>query len=295
MKKTFLCITIDTEPDCTVKWNRSKPLTFDNIYTGIAKILHPLFQQYSVKPTYLISPEVLNDSRSVEVLKQLNGCELGTHLHTEYIEPDIKHTDPAGTRSSTFPCNLPDKTEYEKLVAITELFEKCFGYRPNSYRAARFGADENSFLNLEKLGYKVDTSVTPCINWKSKGGPDFSNYPRQPYWIMENKLLEIPVTIEDKRFFLFPNKWFCYKWLRPSIMTTFEMKKLIKNVMKKYEQFSLLNIMFHSMEIIPNASPYVRTKKGQKIFLKKLKNIFEYAKKNNVKSKTLTEVYNDWL
>lgn len=295
MTKRFLCVTIDVEPDCTVKWNRSNPLTFDNIQTGIAKILHPLFRQHCIKPTYLISPEVLNDNASVETLKQLKDCELGTHLHAEYIEPDIKHHDPAGTRSSTFPCNLPDHIEYEKLAAITELFEKCFGYKPQSYRAARFGADENTFEHLAKLGYKVDTSVTPCINWKNKGGPDFSNYQRQPYWIQEGKLLEIPVTIEDKRFFLLPDKWFCYKWMRPSIMTTFEIKRLMNKVINKYTDFALLNIMFHSMEIIPNASPYVRSQKGQERFINKLKSIFEYAKGHNIKSQTLMEVCNGRL
>ena len=66
--KRFFCVTIDVEPDCTVSWKRSNPLTFENVKTGILKILQPLFQEYSVRPTYLISPEVMNDFQSVALL-----------------------------------------------------------------------------------------------------------------------------------------------------------------------------------------------------------------------------------
>ncbi|MHC4396445.1 MAG: polysaccharide deacetylase family protein [Planctomycetota bacterium] len=285
------CVTIDVEPDCTVKWRRSDPLTFVNIETGIAEILHPLFERYGVKPTYLISPEVLNHKQSVEILKGLKNCEMGAHLHSEYIGPELKHENPAGSRSNEFPCNLPDQSEQAKIKSITELFSQCFGYPPKSYRAARFGADSDTLKWLAQSGYNVDTSVTPHINWQSKGGPDFREYPDQPYWIEKGKLLEIPATVAGKRFPLLPDKWFCYKWLRPSIMSCYEMKRLIDKFTAKNPDSIVLNMMFHSMEIIPNASPYVRTQRGQKRFLKKLKNVFEYLKNLNFEGKTLIEVY----
>ena len=78
-------------------------------------------------------------------------------------------------------------------------------------------------------------------------------------------------------------------------MTTFEIKKLMDKVLTKYMDSALLNIMFHSMEIIPNASPYVRSQKGQERFINKLKSIFEYAKGHNIKSQTLMEVFNGRL
>ncbi len=290
--KRWFCVTIDVEPDCSVKWQRSDPLAFVNIEMGIAKILHPLFEECGVRPTYLISPEVLKHHQSVEILKALKNCELGTHLHSEYIGPELKYENPAGTQSSQFPCNLPDESEFAKIKSITELFNECFGYHPKSYRAARFGADSDTLKWLVKLDYKVDTSVTPHINWQSKGGPDFRDYPVQPYWIENGKLLEVPVTIEKKRLWLLPDKWFCYKWLRPSIMTCFEMKRLIDKFTPKNQTPVVLNMMFHSMETIPKASPYVRTKMGRKRFLKKLKNIFEYLQNLNFESKTLLEVYN---
>ncbi len=292
MKRSF-CVTIDVEPDCSVKWQRSNPLTFVNIETGISKILYPLFEECGVRPTYLISPEVLNHKQSVEILKGLKNCELGTHLHSEYIGPELKHENPAGTRSSEFPCNLPDEVEFEKIKAITELFNKCFGYYPKSYRAARFGADDDTFKWLAELDYKVDTTVTPNISWQSKGGPDFSRYPDQPYWIEESKLLEIPITIGQKRFLLLPDKWFYYKWLRPSIMSWYGMRKLIDKFTAENPSSVVLNMMFHSMEIIPKASPYVRSKTSRRIFLRKLRKAFEYLKNLSFESCTLLEIHND--
>lgn len=286
------CVTIDVEPDCSVGWNRSIPLTFVNVETGIGRVLHPLFEQHQVRPTYLISPEVLKHGPSVETLKGLKDCELGTHLHSEYIGPEEKHKDPAGTRSSEFPCNLPGEAEFGKIKTITGLFAECFGYSPKSYRAARFGADGDTFKWLAQLGYNVDTSVTPNINWQPKGGPDFSCCADQPYWLQEPELLEIPVTIGKKRFLLLPNKWFCYKWLRPSIMSCYEMKRLIDRCTAENRDAAVLNMMFHSMEIIPKASPYVRSELGQRIFLRRLGKIIQYVKRLGFESRTLLEIYN---
>jgi len=53
----------------------------------------------------------------------------------------------------------------------------------------------------------------------------------------------------------------------------------------------VLNLMFHSMEIIPGKTPFVRTKLGQKMYLNRLTSILRYMIKTGFESKTLTEVY----
>ena len=288
----FLAVSIDVEPDCRSDWRRSDPLTFENVRIGIAEILQPVFAEYRIRPTYLISPEVLEHDQSVKILANLGDCELGTHLHSEYIDPSRKYLDPAGTRSSEFPSNLPDDLHAAKLASLTELFRKCFGYMPKSYRAARFGANDTTFRTLAELGYKVDTSVTPQVNWRSKGGPDFRGFANQPYWLESGKLLEVPVTIGPKRFFLLPAKWFCYRWLRPSIMTVFEMKRLISRILRDRPDGAVLNMMFHSMELIPGASPYVSGRAGQRKFLQKLESVFSHTSSLGIVAKTLSEIYN---
>jgi hypothetical protein len=50
--------------------------------------------------------------------------------------------------------------------------------------------------------------------------------------------------------------------------------------------------MFHSMEIIPNATPFVRSKFEQKLFLNRLEWVMKHIKKIWWKFKTLEEIYN---
>lgn len=290
MKKYF-CITIDVEPDCSTSWHRSNPLTFENVEAGIGRILTSLFERCGARPTYLISPEVLAHEPSVKLFKSLADCELGTHLHSEYIEPQVRYADAAGTQSSEFPCNLPADIEAAKITAITELFQKQFGYRPVSYRAARFGAGQATFAALIKNGYKVDTSVTPGINWQKKGGPDFRDWNTRPTWIEKGNLLEIPVTIGGKRLAFLPDRWYFYRWLRPSIMSGFEMRRLVDEIAAAANETICLNMMFHSMEVIPKASPYVRTIAEQVRYLDRLEKVIEYMCKKGFEAKTLSQVY----
>ena len=77
------------------------------------------------------------------------------------------------------------EVESAKIKNLTELIENKLGVRPVSYRAARYGADLDTIKALQKLGYKVDSSVTPEMNWRSQGGPDHSRAPKQPYFISQ--------------------------------------------------------------------------------------------------------------
>ena len=69
----YVVITIDVEPDCSPDWRYSDPLTFRGVHEGIAKILQPLFNKYSIIPTYLINNVVLEDEESINTFKNLQG------------------------------------------------------------------------------------------------------------------------------------------------------------------------------------------------------------------------------
>src|SRR5688500_17746239 len=89
MSRAYLCVTIDTECDKGKAWKTRRPLAFEGIHEGVAQRLQPLFAEYRAKPTYLLSPEVMRDERSVELFRRLApNVALGTHLHGELAEPD---------------------------------------------------------------------------------------------------------------------------------------------------------------------------------------------------------------
>jgi len=144
------------------------------------------------------------------------------------------------------------------------LFEKKFGYRPTSFRAGRYGANEISLNNLQKLGYKVDTSVTPHLRWTEPNATvDFRRAPEQPYFPAKNeivvpgpysdqRILEVPVTVKPRLLRRTP------LWFRPWFASVDQMKAIFRYQLKKHSDNEVINInmMFHSMEVIEKASPY---------------------------------------
>src|SRR5689334_17021890 len=110
-----LLVTIDTEPDCDVRWRRSSPLTFTSVTVGIPELLRPLWSRLGVTPVYFVSPEVLEDAASCAVLRAeaAQGAIIGAHLHSEYIAPDVTIADPAGRASLEYPC-FAHSTEVER-------------------------------------------------------------------------------------------------------------------------------------------------------------------------------------
>ena len=281
-------ITIDTEPDCDRHWRRSRPLTFTSVTQGIPRWLRPLWNRYRIAPIYFVSPEVVSDDASCRVLQAeiAAGAIIGAHLHSEYIEPDVTIADPAGKPSLEYPCFAHSaEVEYQKIRNLTRKIEQRLGVCPRWYRAARYGADLDTIRALSRLGYRYDSSVTPGIDWRRNGGPDHSQAPCQPYWIARDDyylpttyerslgILEVPITIAGKRFGMLgswlPDNWLFYNWLRPSQMSVFEQKKLIARIRRRYPNPTLV-LMFHSMEIMPGATPFVGTTIGQRLYLRRL-------------------------
>ncbi|HUQ66137.1 MAG TPA: hypothetical protein VM101_08285 [Flavitalea sp.] len=314
----YLVITIDVEPDCSANWTYSSPLTFRGVHEGIAKRLQPLFIKYNYSPTYLINNVVLEDKRCCEILKNLKGrFELGTHLHPEFIEPAKTEWNYAGKKGEANCCYYPPEIEYAKIKNITELFTQQFGYLPVSFRAGRFSAGTNTIESLDKLGYKVDTSVTPHVNWndKTRERPvDYSHAPDQPYRVKEltlleadknGRILEIPVTIANRKVSLFSELKRTYLgmrhkierrrpvWLRPVFSDLTDFISLIDEFSHKYSENDniVYNMMFHNVEVMPGLSPYAHSESDAAAYLSQLENFFIYCKQNNIQGITLHDAY----
>jgi len=257
----LLAISIDTECDKGKSWEIIKPMSFRGIYWGVAEYLQPLFERYKLKPTYLLSPEVILDDRSAKIFKdiKMRGAELGTHLHGEFVDPfarfDAYRTDEKAEE-------YPDEVEFEKLKNLTEIFKETFDFSPRSYRAGRYSIKNRTFKFLEALGYNVDTSVSPF----SFGHPPI--FPK-PYKI--GGILEVPITSYplDWNLFKFLKSLPLYKlrrfrnwakrfgpvWLRPSVFDENLMLKLVEKI-EGYGGVIILNLFMHNMEVVENLSPY---------------------------------------
>lgn len=303
MRRIYLAVTIDVEPDCSPNWVYSAPLTFTGVSIGVREILQPLFNRYGIPPTYLINNVVLEDSNSADVFRSLVGkFELGTHLHPEFIEPQKLFDDYAGKKGEANCCFLPPTVESEKLSNITQLFYKQFGYMPASFRAGRFSAGANTIKTLIELGYKVDSSVTPGVTWHDKsreGTVDYSKQTVLPYWVDETSfpgkgvnqsLLEIPVSIGTiKRYFIKPK--LC--WLRPFYSTAREMAMLTRQIISSApaNQLVILNMMFHNVEVMPGLSPYAVDKASADKLIQQIEDYLKWCKHHGIMGITLQEYY----
>ncbi len=291
-------VTIDAECDYDPNWIRSKPLTFRSIQEGLPERLQPAFAEVGAVPTYLLTVEVLEDDACVQTLRSLQGdFELGTHLHAAFIEPQKKFFDYAGVDSPDFQCSYPPDIEYQKLKNLTMLFENQLGYAPRSFRAGRYGLSSQSLRSLQRLGYRVDTSITPHIRWTEPNATvDFRKAPQQPYYpsdehidrpgaASESTMFEVPVTVKP-RFMRNP------LWFRPWFSTVDQMKDIFRYHVKKHSNQRVLsiNMMFHSMEIIEKASPYPQNLSEVQYFIEQMQEALQWCEQEGARFVSLNGV-----
>jgi hypothetical protein len=295
-ERVFVLITIDTECDHDPKWVRSSPLGFRSVLEGIPERLQPCMRAVGAAPTYLLTVEVMENPDCVATLRKLPGPhELGTHLHAAFIEPEKKFVDYAGVDSPDVQCFCAPDVEQKKLENLTRLFRSQFGYTPRAFRAGRFGAGSTTINSLESLGYLVDTSVTPHILWRhADGDVDFRRASEQPYFPAPadicgahsgRSILEIPVSI--RKTWIGRTHWF-----RPWFSTVREMKRMAANHLSRYRhnKIVVLNMMIHSMEVIPEASPYPQSESDVQRYLDDMLAVLAWCKDEGMEFATPTQV-----
>jgi hypothetical protein len=92
-------------------------------------------------------------------------CEIGAHLHP-WVNPP--HQGPINAFNS-YPGNLPESLEREKLGCLATRIEESFGQRPRIYKAGRYGLGPASFQSIASLGFEIDTSIVPAPIFASRG------------------------------------------------------------------------------------------------------------------------------
>jgi hypothetical protein len=212
-----------------------------------------------------------------------------------------------GERNSML-CNLPNDLQYRKIKSLHNVIIENFGIESVSFRAGRYGYNQEVAKNLSRLGYRVDTSITPFLDWSNYYGPDFSeNHPGAYRFSCDNvfqedpdgPMVEVPVTIG----FAQENFSRCNRilrnlrgnhisklkligimyrlhllnqiWLSPESSDSKEMIKLTQMMVKK--NYAILNMTFHSPSLIEGLSPFVKTKEGERKFVKRIKNFLAFT------------------
>jgi hypothetical protein len=300
--QVFLCVSIDCECDKGPAWRTRRPLRFDGVHVGIGERLHPLFRRSGAAPTYLLSPELLRDAACVDRLASLDGCELGTHLHGELAPPGDFEPDVTAAVQRDYP---PD-VEEAKLAWLTDTFRACFGRAPASFRAGRFGIGPATLGILERLGYSVDSSVTPFVDWSGVAkGLTFADAPAQPYHPDPrdpsrpgtSPLVEVPVTVRPSALARVPlvGRLAEARWLRPTRNDARELIAIARDAIgdarrARREAPVVLNAMFHNVEVVAGASPYAATDDAARRIVDRLAALLDFARGEGIAFARLSDV-----
>jgi len=292
-----ILVGIDTEADDQWSAEGRRQLAVRNAERLPA--LQALFDRFGIRPVYFVTWEMATTESSARVLRSLAAsgrCEIGSHLHP-WSMPSSREADPS---AHTYPHNLPVDVLERDLGDLTDAIDRQLGVRPHSYRAGRNGFDQHSLPVLEKLGYLVDSSVDPLFNERRKGGMRFCGAPLAPYHpdyadvrrSGASRVLEIPIsaatipalpkTLEALYAALPPLPYrgilgrlrLRGVWLRPSYSRLADMLRLATCLAARV---GVLNIAFHSSELLAGGSPYTPDQASVTRFLDDLAHLLEHA------------------
>jgi hypothetical protein len=320
-----LVITIDTEEDD--QWRRQGPPSVENIR------FIPPFQQLCARhgfaPTYLCTYSVVGSTAFGEILlpfEQAGTAEIGAHLHAWLTPPlDGSWDDPSLTAS--YASEIPTSLYRRKLESLVRALRDKRRTDAFSYRGGRWGFSAAHIEILLDLGCVADCSVTPGLNWIDPGardrGQDYREAPVRPYYVAwgdparegASPLLEVPVTIVHTNRVLRRSPtlagWYIRnrkrpiarqlnrvfgiapRWFRPfSDMTADRLYGVYRTA--RDMGLPVLQLTFHSSELMPGGSPHSETAQDVERLLAKLDLVFGRLVSEGVTGTTLSAFAASW-
>jgi hypothetical protein len=251
-------------------WNG--PFRRESTATGTIRALpeaNRRFQAAGLQPCWMVDWPVVDNPESGAILRDLvtgGECTIGAQLHP-WVSPPF---DEDVSRRNSFTCNLPRDLQREKLLRLTERIEAATGTRPRVYRAGRYGIGPHTAALLGEFGYALDVSVRSCFDYRSQGGPDFSNHPLWP-WKAAPDLFELPLTTaytgalgrwpafyraEPLRGTLARTGLLARVPLTPEGVPLADALEAIEALLG--EGHRLFSLSFHTPSLVPGHTPYVR-------------------------------------
>lgn len=313
----FQVVTIDTEEDNWGQFN-AKHYTLENL----RKIpdIQALFDKYGVRPTYLITYPVATDPWAIDLFTDYlakGKCEIGMHCHPWNTPP----YEEAKSVFNSMLCNLPEDLQYRKLAFLKKTICKNFGITPVSFRGGRWAFGSGTAKAIHKLGFKIDTSVTPYSSWAEWHGVDYSAMSPHPYRfspdnifkrVDNGELLQIPASIGflqndfdkcNRIQILLSNKIFRTTRLnvilgklkiinKVALSPEISLGRSMIDLAKRIESLGInhLNLFFHSTSLIKGFSPFNNNDNESNNIINSLIMFMEYAQRSQIESILLKDV-----
>lgn len=290
-----LIVVIDTEEEfdwsSPVDRNETRVTAMDHVGR-----VQDIFDLYGIKPCYVIDYPVASQAQGNRELKKIfadGRCEIGAHLHP-WVSPPLDETL---CPRHTFPGNLERRLEREKLAILTATITQNFGQRPTVYKAGRYGVGPNTTGILEELGYEIDLSLCPPVDYRASEGPDFSHCHAEPFWFgASQNLLEIPISgafVGWAGALSLPLYNLAQRFKAFKLPGIFARLSLVDRLMLSPEGFSSQDHIkltkalygqgvrtftwsFHSPTVVPGMTSYVQSEQQLKQFLDSFRYYFDF-------------------
>jgi predicted deacetylase len=296
LKRPVCCLVVDAEED----FDWTTPVQETDYSTDCMRRiadLQEVVSAYGIRPTYLLTYPVLEDTQAVGVLRRQHArgdCDMGLQLHP-WVTPPFDEA--AGTQAS-YLLNLDAATEERKLLALMAKFRACFGFDPTTFRAGRYGLSSATAGLLERHGFAIDTSLAPRTDFSAESGPDFSAYECEPFWFGEaRKLLEVPLcrSVVGWSGALAPAlygasvKALPGHWHGPAVLSRLRCAERITLSPEGNDPAAMLRFLrhrlalgqtifslsFHSSSLAPGRNPYVRSRAELHAFYDRLSEVLD--------------------
>lgn len=193
--KPQLFVIVDTEEE--FDWGKpfSRDCTSVRAMQSIERLQNVLSAR-RVAPTYVVDFPVASQPDGFIPLKAFadaGAAQIGAHLHP-WVNPPFVETV---SGPNSFGCRLGEALETEKIRILQAEIGDSFGRMPAVYKAGRYGFGPTTASALETLGFAVDASVNPQMDFTAEGGPSFADFDAVPFFFgRSRRLLEIPCTTD---------------------------------------------------------------------------------------------------
>jgi hypothetical protein len=292
-----LIVVIDTEEE--FDWS-AEPNAQANQVSAMAHIdrVQSIFNEYGICPCYVIDYPVASQPHGYELLKQFASdgqCEIGAHLHPWVNPPQTEVVN----RANSYPGNLPEDLERQKLKILQQTIADNFGVKPTAYKAGRYGFGPNTTGILQELGFNIDLSVCPPLDSRADGGPDYRRFNAHPFWFGADsgeRILEIPCSggfigwANALAIPLYESALALKKFRAPGILSRlgavdrlmlspegFSPAEHIKLTRALYKQgVRTFTWSFHSPSVVPGHTSYVQSEAQLRLFLNSFRQYFDF-------------------
>lgn len=187
MPKQKVLVSIDTEGP--VGAEPVQALIFGKTESGEEygiRYLMDLFDKYGAKGLFFVDFAEAWDygAKKIEEVVQCikeRGHDIGVHLHPDHM----------ADKERRYLWQYSYAEQFEMISKCTELYVKMVGKKPLSFRAGRYGANNDTIRILEELGYKYDMSEFFGNKYCKINPPICCNRVTR---INNSKVVEVPVT-----------------------------------------------------------------------------------------------------